>query len=146
MPVPGLSWRNRVLGIALLYAIPACALAWALPRMELPAWMGLAAAAPVALVLTDPGQRVALANIAARKLLGDGRKLEGHDFAHIVEAAAPALRNAMAQGDALFALGDGDDDDIIHLSRRSFLLNGRRHELFLLRQLTIELRRQEVRT
>ena len=35
---------------------------------------------------------------------------------------------------------------MIHLSRRSFHLNGRPHELFLLRQLTAELRRQEVQT
>ena len=39
-----------------------------------------------------------------------------------------------------------DDEDIYHLSRRSFRLNGRIHELVLLRQLTAELRRQEVQT
>ena len=51
----------------------------------------------------------------------------------------------------MFTVGDSNDidssnEDIYHLSRRQFRLNGRRHELVLLRQLTAELRRQEVQT
>ena len=42
--------------------------------------------------------------------------------------------------------GDGEEDEIYHLARRSFTLNGRSHELLLLRLLTAELRRQEVQT
>ena len=38
------------------------------------------------------------------------------------------------------------EEEIYHLARRSFRLNGRAHELLLLRQLTAELRRQEVQT
>lgn len=102
---------------------------------------------PVAIILVDASGRVVLGNLAARKLLGDGRRLEGQALDTLIEGTPPALRNAIAQnGDALFALGDGEDDDIIHLSRRRFRLNGRPHELFLLRQLTAELRRQEVQT
>jgi len=57
------------------------------------------------------------------------------------------MREAMAQGgDGMFSVGRDDDEDIYHLSRRSFRLNGRTHELVLLRQLTAELRRQEVHT
>ena len=41
---------------------------------------------------------------------------------------------------------DGGSEDIYYLSRRQFRLNGRRHELVLLRVLTAELRRQEVQT
>lgn len=42
---------------------------------------------------------------------------------------------------------EGDDgDEIYHLSRRTFILNGVNHELFLIRHLTVELRRQEVQT
>jgi hypothetical protein len=37
-------------------------------------------------------------------------------------------------------------EEVYHLARRSFNLNGRKHELLLLRQLTMELRRQEVQT
>ncbi len=87
------------------------------------------------------------ANLAARQLLNQGRKLEGHHLADIVEQASPALGEALARsGDGLFIAGDGEDEEVYHLARRSFSLNGRKHELLLLRQLTQELRRQEVQT
>ncbi|HST44151.1 MAG TPA: HAMP domain-containing sensor histidine kinase, partial [Luteimonas sp.] len=44
------------------------------------------------------------------------------------------------------AKGTNAQDEIYHLARRAFTLNGRRHELLLLRHLTAELRRQEVQT
>jgi len=103
---------------------------------------------PVAMLLVDPSRRIVHANIAARKLLGEGRKLEGHAIDALLAAAPAALREAFANGgDGMFSVGeDEDDEDIYHLSRRQFRLNGRRHELILLRQLTAELRRQEVHT
>lgn len=102
---------------------------------------------PVAMVLVDESQRVVLGNLAARRLFGEGRRLEGKDFLAIIEGATQALRDAFERGgDGIFAIGDEDNEDIFHLSRRSFRLNGRRHELVLLRQLTAELRRQEVQT
>ena len=105
---------------------------------------------PVAMLLVDPSRRVVHANIAARKLLGEGHKLEGQDFDALLAQTPEAVRDAFERGgDGMFTLGDGVDDgneDIYHLSRRQFRLNGRRHELVLLRQLTAELRRQEVQT
>jgi signal transduction histidine kinase len=60
------------------------------------------------------------------------------------------MRQAMERGgDGLFAIGSDEVDDeeqVYHLARRHFRLNGRRHELLLLRLLTNELRRQEVQT
>ena len=104
---------------------------------------------PVAMLLVDPSRRIVLGNIAARKLLGEGHRLEGHAFDALLESAPDALREAFERGgDGMFTVGDADSDneDIYHLSRRQFRLNGRRHELVLLRQLTAELRRQEVQT
>ena len=49
-------------------------------------------------------------------------------------------------GDGLFTAGDSEDEEVYHLARRNFTLNGRKHELLLLRQLTLEMRRQEVQT
>lgn len=102
---------------------------------------------PVAMTLLDESGRIVLGNLAARKLLGDGLRLEGHDFETILERAPQALRDAYARGgDGIFAVGDEDNEDIYHLARRGFRLNGRRHELVMLRLLTAELRRQEVQT
>jgi nitrogen fixation/metabolism regulation signal transduction histidine kinase len=106
---------------------------------------------PVAMLLVmEParGQRtIVYGNLAARQLLAAGRKLEGHALDEILAQTAPALIEALARGgDGLFTAGDGEDEEVYHLARRNFSLNGRRHELLLLRQLTTELRRQEVQT
>lgn len=102
---------------------------------------------PVAMLLLDPHRRIVYANLAARKLLGEGRRLEGRAFDDLLARAPEALREAMARGgDGMFSVGDEDNEDIYHLARRGFRLNGRPHELVLLRQLTAELRRQEVQT
>lgn len=108
---------------------------------------------PVAMLLVSESGPVVYANIAARQLLNEGRKLEGHRLDDVLAKASPALVEAMARGgDGLFTTKDGakvddiDEEEVYHLARRSFNLNGRRHELLLLRQLTMELRRQEVQT
>jgi two-component system, NtrC family, nitrogen regulation sensor histidine kinase NtrY len=103
---------------------------------------------PVAMMLVDAGGKVVFANIAARQLLNDGRRLEGMALDALLARAFASLREAVARGgDGLFTVSGGDaEDEIYHLSRRGFTLNARRHELFLLRHLTSELRRQEVQT
>lgn len=109
---------------------------------------------PVAMLLVSESGPVVYANVAARQLLNEGRKLEGHRLGDVLAQASPALVEAMARGgDGLFTtrdggdqIGDVDEEEVYHLARRSFNLNGRRHELLLLRQLTMELRRQEVQT
>lgn len=106
---------------------------------------------PVAMLLVADGvagaRTIVYANLAARQLLNQGRKLEGHQMAEILEQSSIALREAIARGgDGLFTTGESEDEEVYHLARRNFSLNGRRHELLLLRQLTVELRRQEVQT
>ncbi|MFY2762867.1 sensor histidine kinase [Arenimonas sp. MALMAid1274] len=102
---------------------------------------------PVAMLLVGEGGHVVYANLAARQLLNQGRKLEGLALEALLRIAAPPLREAMDRGgDGLFSVGEGDEEDVYHLARRGFRLNGRPHELLLLRQLTTELRRQEVQT
>nr|WP_240126909.1 ATP-binding protein [Thermomonas alba] len=102
---------------------------------------------PVAMILLDPARRIVLGNLAARRMLGEGRRLEGRAFQEVLAKTPAAMQEAFARGgDGMFSLSSDDEEDIYHLSRRSFRLNGRVHELILLRQLTAELRRQEVQT
>ena len=107
---------------------------------------------PVAMLLVGDAAgsgagAIVYANLAARQLLGQGRKLEGHHLTDILKTAAPALVEALARGgDGLFSAGEREEEEVYHLARRTFTLNGRKHELLLLRQLTQELRRQEVQT
>jgi nitrogen fixation/metabolism regulation signal transduction histidine kinase len=102
---------------------------------------------PVAMLLVDPSGHVVYANLAARKLLGGGRRLEGVALASLLENAPEPLREAVARGgDGLFAVEREGEEEIFYLARSGFRLNGRPHELFVLRHLTAELHRQEVRT
>jgi signal transduction histidine kinase len=103
---------------------------------------------PVALVLTAPSERIAIANLAARQLLGDGRSLVGLDFATVIATQPETLREALAgDGDRLFTvtLPDGSEETFHH-STRSFRLQGQPHRLRLLRRMTRELSRAEVAT
>ena len=102
---------------------------------------------PVAMLLLDPGRRVVLGNLAARRMFGNGRQLEGRALDELLGEAPAAVGEAFARGgDGMFTVGDEDHEEIYHLARRMFRLNGRPHELVLLRQMTAELRRQEVQT
>ncbi|MCF7751457.1 HAMP domain-containing histidine kinase [Bacillus subtilis subsp. subtilis] len=110
---------------------------------------------PVSMLLLANGgdgiQRVVFSNLAARKLLHNGWKLEGQRMQDVLETMPVELRDAIVRGgDSLFAVreedGDEEDEQVYHLSRRNFHLNGRPHDLLLIRLLTAELRRQEVQT
>ena len=102
---------------------------------------------PVAMVLVDAAGRIVYANLAARRLLHGGSRLEGLALATVLAAGPEPMRAAVARGgDGLFTVGGEDDEEIYHLARRGFRLNGRAHDLLLIRHLTAELRRQEVRT
>lgn len=123
---------------------------------------------PVAMLLVADNKTIVFANIAARQLLHHGRQLEGFSLQEILQGLSPAVKEAIEKGgDGLFTVAarnkqqaadaegteaatadepDDDGDEVYHLARRSFSLNGKLHTLFLLRHLTTELRRQEVQT
>ncbi|TFW10387.1 sensor histidine kinase [Oxalobacteraceae bacterium OM1] len=106
---------------------------------------------PVAMLLVRGGGPVVFGNLAARELLNQGRRLEGMQLHDLLAQSSASLRDALARGgDGLFTVrhaGDSDaEEEIYHLARRQFTLNGQPHELLLLRHLTAELRRQEVQT
>ncbi len=61
---------------------------------------------PVAMILVDPNQRVVLGNLAARRMLGKGRRLEGRAFGSLLDDAEPAVREAFERGgDGMFTVG-----------------------------------------
>lgn len=128
---------------------------------------------PVAMLLVTDNKTIVFANLAARQLLHHGRQLEGFRLQDILQGLSPAVKEAIEKGgDGLFTVAarsrrqaasaavdaiateattasepdDDDGDEVYHLARRSFSLNGKLHTLFLLRHLTTELRRQEVQT
>lgn len=102
-------------------------------------------AAPVALLLTDEGDRIVLANRSARETFSLPRQPQGMALTAVVADGPTALVEALAAGhDALFTVEQDGESETYHLSRHVFELVGRRHRLTLVRRLTPELRRQEV--
>jgi nitrogen fixation/metabolism regulation signal transduction histidine kinase len=100
---------------------------------------------PLVLVLTNATDRIVYSNIAARRLLRAGARLEGLQLTELIAAAPAPLRDALASGgDTLFTMEVGSEHEVYHLSKRDFLLNAQGHHLILLKQLTRELAAQEV--
>jgi nitrogen fixation/metabolism regulation signal transduction histidine kinase len=102
---------------------------------------------PLALVLVNPRGHVIYANMSARRLFNDGRRLAGSLFEQSVTQMPAAMAEALRRGnDGLFSIGEDDDRETWHLSVSRFALNGQDHSLYLLKHLTRELNRQEVAT
>jgi nitrogen fixation/metabolism regulation signal transduction histidine kinase len=100
---------------------------------------------PTALLLTDPHERVVYANLAARHLLNEGKSPLGLDFAQVLQACPAEMQQAMQTGeDSLVGVTVDGAEEIFHLSRRDFRLQGRAHRLYLVQRMTRELSRQEV--
>lgn len=94
---------------------------------------------PVAVLLLNQGERIIYSNAAARELLADGARLNGHLLSDF-DFAGP-LHDALATfGDSLFT----HQHETFHLTQRIFQLNMQQHRLVLLERLTQDLRRQEV--
>lgn len=114
---------------------------------------------PLSMVLTDDNRRVLYSNIAARHLFNQGRRFEGGDFYQLIETAPQSMQQAVRSGkDGLFSITLDEDkvegkaegtsastaEQTYHVSQSQFLLNARHHRLYLFKQLTKELNRQEV--
>ena len=104
-------------------------------------------ATPLALVLTNAAGRILYGNVAARALFGAGKRLEGLAFDELLRGVAEPLREAVQRGeDGIFTVTLDGQSEAFHLSHRRFTLNAQRHHLYLFKQLTQELNRQEVAT
>ncbi|SHG80471.1 PAS domain-containing protein [Hydrocarboniphaga daqingensis] len=103
---------------------------------------------PQSLVLTDTSGHVLYANTAARKRFHRGRRMEGLVFQTLLQQSPPGLREAAtAERDGLYTVeADGEEPEIVHVTRNQFTLNTREHRLYQFRSLTRELTRQELQT
>jgi nitrogen fixation/metabolism regulation signal transduction histidine kinase len=100
---------------------------------------------PTALLLVDPHERVVYANLAARHLLNDGKNPLGLGLDEVLQACPVEMQTALASGaDSLVGVPLDGAEEIFHLSRRDFRLQGRPHRLYLVQRMTREFSRQEV--
>ena len=96
----------------------------------------------------DAGGHVVYGNLAARKLLGDGRRLEGMRARRAARGrAGAAARGGRARRRRAVRRSSATTRRRSTTSRAAaFASTAAPHELFVLRHLTVELHRQEVRT
>ena len=110
---------------------------------------------PQALVLIDSNNYVVFSNHSAKLLFNSEQKLEGLTRNELYECGSEQIKNAMEAGrDGLFhlkhahsldrQLNQDDEVQTWHLSTGQFLLNNHSHRLYIFKQLTRELSRQEV--
>lgn len=104
------------------------------------------------LVLTDPRGRIIYSNHNAKNMFNKGRPIQGLIFDEVLNAAPEILQRVIREGkDGLFSMGNSStasngEEDSYHISLGRFVLNTQRHNLYLIKQMTRELNRQEAAT
>lgn len=102
-------------------------------------------AAPMAIVVCDYRGEVIISNRTANDLLWQGKSLVGEDFEYVLAQCPEDMARAVrSQADELFTVDQGDEEQAYHVSMPSFDLNQHRYTVYLIKQLTRELSRQEV--
>jgi nitrogen fixation/metabolism regulation signal transduction histidine kinase len=101
---------------------------------------------PQALLLVDSNNIIVFSNYSARVLCNRTSALEGLSVDTLMKESAPEFFKALRAGrEGLFSLKIGKDEtQTWHLATGQFLLNNHNHKLYLFKQLTRELSRQEV--
>lgn len=111
---------------------------------------------PLSLVLIDDTGAIIYSNSSARVLLYDGVSINGLNFNDLLSKQAESFSLAVSSGlSGLFTATQrktsgsdetGRTNETYHLTQNQFLLNGRKHQLYLFKSITKEISRQEVST
>ncbi|MBV1910318.1 MAG: hypothetical protein KUG78_13530 [Kangiellaceae bacterium] len=102
---------------------------------------------PLALILRDDSGAIIYSNSAARKLVRGGQAINGLKLSTLLELKPKPFTQAVESGlSGLFTVPNDDVSETYHLTQNQFLLNGRKHQLYLFKSLTKEINRQEVNT
>jgi two-component system nitrogen regulation sensor histidine kinase NtrY len=100
---------------------------------------------PIAMWLCDDRGTIVYANVEARGLLFDGKRVMGMALDTLLGALAQELAKAIkARQEGLVSIEIEGETETFYTSFRFFTLNGRTHRLHLVRRMTREISRQEV--
>ena len=98
------------------------------------------------LVLTDYKDRIIYANHSSQKMFNAGKAIIGKTFSELLNNVPDPLHEAIAQGKfGLLNMEIDGEQQTYHLARGQFVLNTLPHHLYLIKQMTRELNREEVR-
>ena len=99
---------------------------------------------PVAMILTNDADQIVYSNSAARTLLNSPR-LEGHTFENLIRDIPAEMRQAtLEQRDGLFTESLRGETVVYSLNCQTFLLQNQPHHLYLYKNLTTEISRNEI--
>jgi nitrogen fixation/metabolism regulation signal transduction histidine kinase len=101
---------------------------------------------PSALLLVNANQQIVFSNIAAKRFFSTPNNLDGGDFKQLLATSPQSVKNAISSAkDGLFSLSfDNQNPQTWHISSGNFVLNNQTHTLYILKQMTREISRQEV--
>jgi signal transduction histidine kinase len=101
-------------------------------------------ATPMAMVVLSDRGTIAFTNAAAREMFFEGREVAGQNFLGMLAGVSEALRRALlSEVDHIFTFDDGGGLETYHLSRRELTLGASPHTLVTVRNMTVEISRQE---
>lgn len=105
---------------------------------------------PEVLFLVNNNQQIIFSNIAARRFFDVANNLDGSNLGTLLANAPPGIKNAIEAGkDGLFSVNfsgqsNHQDSQTWHMATGNFVLNNQTHQLYILKQMTREISRQEV--
>lgn len=101
---------------------------------------------PDVLFLVNDQEQVVFSNITARHFFSKNTGIEGMQLKQLLEESPSGVAVAIEQNtEGLFSLRKADKEpETWHMATGNFLLNNQGHKLFILKQMTRELSRQEV--
>lgn len=100
---------------------------------------------PSAVVLADSSGNIVYANEASRRVLGTSGTLIGSSVEDAFDALPVELQEALDSGqDSIVARGKDGEDETLLVSSRALTIDGRAHEMYMLRPVTRQVRRQEI--
>ena len=101
---------------------------------------------PEVLFLVNDQQQVIFSNIAARRFFNCPKGVDGEYLTSLLNTAPKGAELAVeSKKEGLFSIvADADEAQTWHMSTGQFSLNNQSHTLFILKQMTRELSRQEV--
>ena len=101
-------------------------------------------AAPAATVLLDEVGVIRFTNAVARQLFFEGNEPEGQNFLLLLAAVPEPLRKALlADADHIFSFGHSGESETYQVAKRHLTFGGQPHSLLLVRNMTVEVSRQE---
>ena len=99
---------------------------------------------PVAMVLVSSNDKVVYSNLAAKEMFCQSKKLEGANFTELLINLTPLLQSAtLARNEGLVTDVKDEQALVYNINCQQFMLNGRKHLLYLYKNMTSEISRKE---